>query len=524
MEMITLKEDNGKIVLVSKGSDPDGILQYGTHLTIIDEEKGRSFVLRVEESYQVTPYDISPLLSDMDIKPLIQDQGVKNVVKATLIAEIPSREDGKSSIIRPLTKARLSNQGEIDISYRVSEGVPIFPATAYVRSCQTLRNESGNSIKVNIPEDFFFHQTLITGATGSGKTVAMKYLAQYFAEQLASYDKVFPGSVLAVNVKEEDFLYMDKPTENYSPRDEKEWKDLGFTPHGLGSFRVYYPGNKPPLYSNKVDRHKCEGITINVKNLNPENLSGLIQNLTLQGSDQLPSIFRYWQTNYMDSRSTIHDFIKYFDDPEKKREFLVLTSNEDEYTFKMHSSTYNSVRNALQMSSEFFDSEGSKELKAMDILEPRKMSVIDVGTKRAVGFGSVLLRDILDKIYQAKSEKVIDTPVLIIIDEVHEFYGNTKSREALETLDAIARKGRSLGIGVIFASQNPEDLPSGLSKVVNSQISFKGTIGKINIKSQFFDPEALEPGFAVAKIYGLSQIKLIKFPLTLGGLSIDRKK
>ena len=523
MKMITLQEENGKIVLVSKGNENTGILHYGSYLTVEDEKLGKKFILRVEESYQSSSFSISPMLVDMDLTPLSQDQMLKNVVKTSRIAEIPPRTDGRSSYIKPLLTARLSNQQEIDYTFGNSSGIPIFPATAYSRSCQILKDENGKALQVKIPDEVFFHQILITGATGSGKTVAMKYLAQYFVENLKD-EKGLPGAVFAVNVKEEDLLYLDKATHNYSLSDKKEWDDLGLEPHGVGSFRVYYPGNKISNYTAKVDRQKCGPITLKVKNLEPENISGLIPNLTLQGSEQLPNIFRYWQNKVMGANDTMKQFISYFDDPGKNRKFNVLTANGDEYVYDMHAGTYRSIKTALQLSSDYFDNENAKELDVKDILVRRKISVIDVSEKKGMGFGAVLLRDILDKIYRAKSEREIEVPILIIIDEVHEFYGNARSREALETLDAIARKGRSLSIGVIFASQNPEDIPDGISKVVNSQINFRGSTGKINIKSQFFDPDGLSSGYAAAKIHGLSQIKIAKFPLTLGGLFIEQKR
>ena len=517
-----MAEENGKIILVSKGNKSPGILHYGSYLTVEDPENKVKFILRVEESYQTNSFEISPLLVDMDLKPLIQDQGVKNIVKGVRIAEIPNREDGWSSYIRPLLIARLSDQEEIEYAFGHTEGVPIFPATAYARNCQILKDENGKAISINVPEEVFFHQILITGATGSGKTVAMKYLAQYFVENLKG-DNGEPGAVLAVNVKEEDMLYMNSSTSGYGRATEKEWRDLGMTPHGVGSFSVYYPGNKIPHYTNKVDPNKCKSITIKTINLDPEDLIGLVPNLSLHGSEQLPNIFRFWQNKVMSDNDTMRDFISYFDDPIKKRTFNVMTSNGDEYTYTMHSGTYSSIKTALMTASDYFDTRGSKELEADDVLESRKISVIDVTSKQGVGFGAVLLRNILNRIYQAKSERTSTVPVLIIIDEVHEFYGSSRSREALSTLDAITRKGRSLGIGVIFASQNFEDIPSGISKVVNSKISFKGSAEKLNIKSQFFDPDSLQPGYAVARIHGLNQIRLVKFPISLGGLKIERQ-
>lgn len=525
MKMIVLGEEKGKIILVSKKGEGDSaIMHIGSYLTVeepIKDNQVRKFILRVEESSQENSFNISPVLVDMDLKPLTQDQKVKNLVKATRIAETPERMDGFSSTIKPLLEARVSNQEEINLAIGSSYGVKIFPATAFARNCQILKDENGTAISVNIPDDAFFYQMLITGPTGSGKTVSMKYLAQYFVENFKD-NKGKPGAVLAINIKEEDFLYMDKPSKNYNKEVEKEWEDLKLTPRGLTSFHIYYPGKEIPNYSDKVDRKKCEGITLSTQNLDPNDISGLISNLTQLGSEQLPNIFRYWQEKKMEDGDTMKDFINYFDDPAKNRQFPTLTSNGAEYQFPMHSSTYRNIVSALQHSSEYFDVENAKEINAEDILERRKMSVIDVSNKNGVAFGAVLLRNILNKIYDAKS-KGNDIPILIIIDEVHEFYSNSRSQEALSTLDAIARKGRSLQIGVIFASQNPEDIPSGISKVVNSQINFKGIGNKLDIKSQYFDPEGLKSGYAISRIFGLSQVKLIKFPLSCGGVYVNER-
>jgi DNA helicase HerA-like ATPase len=43
----------------------------------------------------------------------------------------------------------------------------------------------------------------------------------------------------------------------------------------------------------------------------------------------------------------------------------------------------------------------------------------------------------------------------------------------LGDLDTICRTGRSKKIGVVFSSQNPQNLPKGLSSVINTKIFFK---------------------------------------------------
>ncbi|WP_110642926.1 ATP-binding protein [Thermoplasma sp. Kam2015] len=512
--LVTLGEEDGKIKLISKESDNDGILPYGSFITV--EDGNRKFILRVEDSIQINSFSISPMLADMDIKPLLQDQKVRNLVLAVRIKEIPPRDDGLNSYIKPMLFARRSNQEEIDYIMTNQTGIPVFLSSMYAYDSQVLKDENKRPILVNIPEKFFFYQTLITGATGSGKTAAMKYLSQYFVEKLDTLNG--PGAVLAINVKEDDFLYMDKSSKTNKEEILKEWEALGESSHGIDSFRIYYPGNNIPLSKN-MDKNKAKSITIKTKNLDPENLSGIIQNLPAKGAEQIIDIFRYWQANVMGKRGEgykMSDFIRYLDDPAKNRIYKVLTANGDIYEYTLHAATLNSLKNAFVTASQFFDVENADELKASDILERRKMSVIDLSQKNAIGFGAILLRDILNKIYEEKSNGNSNVPILVIIDEVHEFYGNSKTYEALKTLDAIARKGRSLGIGVIFASQNLEDIPSGISKVVNSKIFFKGYSERE--KRKIINDDALGPGYAISRIYGLSFVKMIKFPLPFGGL------
>ena len=525
MVWIVKGEEKGKLVLVSKSNDETaGILHKGSYLTIEDDDK--KFILRTEDTFQHNPYSPSPLIVDMDLSPLSQDQKCQNIVYADRIIEIPERTDGKSSFIKPQLVARISNQKEINQAFGTYKGIPVFPATVFARVSQNIRDHQGKFMYVKIPEDVFFYQTLITGATGSGKTVAMKYMSQYFLEELGL--KNGPGAVLAVNVKEEDFLIMNKKSSSNNSQVCQEWSDIGLKPHGVETFRIYYPGNLSKRYSKDVDLSKCEKITLKAKNVDPETLAGLIQNITEIGADQLPAIFRYWKKKIMKSvENKLSDFMRYFADPNKNREYTGMNSRNEEFIIKMHPGTHTSVLNAISRATEYFDINGAKELNAEDILEHGKMSVIDVVGKSALGFGSVLLRDLLDKIYDSKSKKEIQVPILIIIDEVHSFWGNVRSREALQTLDSICRQGRGLEIGIIFASQDPKDIPSGINSVVNTKICFSSDpsgIKSLGLNVSGFNPEAFKAGYAVAKIHKLSQLRFVKFPLSLAGVFDGKSK
>jgi hypothetical protein len=149
------------------------------------------------------------------------------------------------------------------------------------------------------------------------------------------------------------------------------------------------------------------------------------------------------------------------------------------------------------------------------------MSVLDFSGDNGPQFGAILLRDLLRKIVNVKDIQGSNVPILIIIDEVHQFYGTDSSRDALSDLDTICRTGRSKKIGIVFASQSLSDIPSGLSSVINTQISFKtdvGTLRNMGVKATQDEMEGLGTGYAFASIHGLPQLKIIKFPLSLSGV------
>ena len=216
MEWIVLYEKSGKIVLTSKRSSSSGILPKGSYITVdislTDENDNRKFVLRVEESEQTAVYSPSPLLADLNLGLQEADRECKNQITALRIYDITQREDGLVDYIKPQSLARLSNEEEILLATDSlkNNGPYIFPATVHSSRCQNINDVDKNPVKLRMPEDIYWHQIQITGKTGSGKTVATKYLAQHFVENQIKADNINRyGCVLAINVKDVDFLRMD---------------------------------------------------------------------------------------------------------------------------------------------------------------------------------------------------------------------------------------------------------------------------------------------------------------------------
>lgn len=519
MSWIVIGEKGGKIELVSKDS-VTGMLPKGSFLTI--DEKDCKFILRVDDSSQTEPYHPSPLVVDMDLAPLTADKKCKNTVSASRLCDISKRTDGLIDYIRPQTVARKSTQEEIDTALGIiKEGPKVFIATAQYGHNQVLTDEAGKPITSVLPNDVFFHQTLICGKTGSGKTVAIKHLAQHFAEK-------FHGAVLAVNVKEADLLVLDKPSTSSNPEVLREWAALDEKPHGLENFFIYYPAISDITTSRGVTQEICKKISLSAEKIDPEALVGLLSNVTETGSLSLPGIYRYWQEEYSTASGNgrrFADFIAYFERGLSDNcEFTMLSMRGEQTRIKLHRATFDSLRRSLGVAVDFFDNTDAAVLDADDILINGQMSVIDVAYSGTEGkrFGSMLLRDLLHKIVQAKSTQRLQVPILIVIDEVHSFYSTNATEEALGDLDRICRTGRSLEIGIIFSSQDPRDIPPGLASVINTKIFFKTDMGAgkyVNLTAQ--EIESLKKGYSIATIHELPQVKIVKFPLALCGV-IDK--
>ena len=517
MEWIVLGENKGRIKLVSK-STTSGLLPKGAYLTI---DKGDSkFILRVDESVQNEPYAPSPMIIDMDLSPLKQDQKCQNIVHAYRVKDISTRTDGLIDFISPQLVARRSNQDEIDLAMAVeSPGPKVFIATIHSGQNQVLCDETGRPITAQLPIDMFYHQMLICGSTGSGKTVAMKYLAQYFVEELK-------GAVLAINVKDVDFLKMDQSSITKNEGVKKEWDTLNQEAHGIYNFTVYYPANTQIERSMGVTDSKCKKITLDVKTIEPEALTGLLQGISDIGAQNLPNIFRFWQNKKSNERNstdfTFSNFVSYFNARADHRDYDTLNTRDEESNITLHKGTIENIQRSLDIALSFFDNKNALCITEKDVLEKEKMSVINVTGNYGIQFGSILLRHLLTLIVSAKDrQEYPDIPILIIIDEVHQFYNTETSTEALGYLDTICRTGRSKKIGVIFSSQNPSDIPKGLSSVINTKIFFKSEASSakghgISISNE--EMESLKKGYAVASVHELSQLKILKMPMAYAGV------
>ncbi|AKB44724.1 ATP-binding protein [Methanosarcina vacuolata] len=527
--IVVAPDRDNRYKLVSKRGT-SGLLPKGSYLTIIDTDNENKplFVLQVEESSQEYPYSPSPMTVDMDLGKIKADLKWQNIISARVIKDLNERTDGKVNVVDILSVARRSNQDEIDIAMghnkldeNTKRGPKVFLATVHGNKNQVLVDDNNNFLYTYLPSDLFFYQTLVCGKTGSGKTVATKYLAQHFVDK--------GGAVLAINVKDVDFLKMDKPSNHLNEDIRKEWKFIGEKERKVDNFKVYYPATTTIKPTRGVTPTITQSISLDVRTIEPEALNGILQSISDIAAQYLPDIFRYWREERYETNEaneiTFNNFVNWFTEinqrEDERNRFPIRFARGDFGIAPLAPGTASNILRNLNIARAYFDDSQAYKLSGKDILQHGMMSVIDLEDEKSKTFGSVLLRHLLHQIVDLKSSNRSNVPILIIIDEVHQFYNTESSKEALGDLDTICRQGRSQEIGVIFSSQNPSDIPRGLSNVINTKIFFKSDSGiarthGINISDS--EIQNLEKGFAVANIHEMSQLKMLKFPLAFAGV------
>ncbi len=118
------------------------------------------------------------------------------------------------------------------------------------------------------------------------------------------------------------------------------------------------------------------------------------------------------------------------------------------------------------------------EIDVGEILVPGRVSVIDL-SESTDSLRNVVIAYYLDSIFRAKiangdaEHGGFDTPLLILIEEVHTFISREKKDRMLGTLalmTELARRGRKRGICLGLVSQQPVRLPPELFETINTRI------------------------------------------------------
>ncbi|RKH06489.1 ATP-binding protein [Corallococcus carmarthensis] len=137
-----------------------------------------------------------------------------------------------------------------------------------------------------------------------------------------------------------------------------------------------------------------------------------------------------------------------------------------------------------------FDMGTTEGVKYDTMLSPGRVSVIDLSDTESPQLNNLVIADILRGV-QERQEASYDrahregkdiTPVLIIIEEAHEFLSASRiahMKTLFEQVARIAKRGRKRWLGLVFVTQLPQHLPSEVLALLNNFIIHKITDGAV---------------------------------------------
>lgn len=140
-----------------------------------------------------------------------------------------------------------------------------------------------------------------------------------------------------------------------------------------------------------------------------------------------------------------------------------------------------------------FDRRGVKPIDFNQMVKAGRVSVVDLSDTDSTLVNNLVIANILrglqlvqDEAYElAEKEGRSPTPVMVIIEEAHEFLSRdriAKMENLFQQVARIARRGRKRWLGLVFVTQLPQHLPDEVLALINNFVLHK--ITDVNVISR----------------------------------------
>ncbi len=131
-----------------------------------------------------------------------------------------------------------------------------------------------------------------------------------------------------------------------------------------------------------------------------------------------------------------------------------------------------------------FDNPNAKAIAYSELTQPGKVSIIDLSDTDSTLVNNLVIANILrglqlqqDVAYELAQKKgKAPTPVMIVIEEAHEFLSRDrieKMENLFQQVARIARRGRKRWLGLMFVTQLPQHLPDEVLGLINNYVLHK---------------------------------------------------
>ena len=355
-------------------------------------------------------------------------------------------------------------------------------------------------VAVCVDARMLFHQTLVAGSVGSGKSNDVGNIIK-------------AGQNLGMHV----IVYDHKPDYQHVhvPNDESLPPAPWYV--GLPNVAYWYLGGKA--------RHERErAITVPASELDPAVLAATLfyqpnEYNQAETSEMLLSLFADEMAESQVSWA-LADFFHWL--PKTLQEL------NDKHDLEVNSRTYSAMRAKIRRPARvpgWIDGKGSRvsrmglglaDFSLEKEVGPGRITVIriDSSVNHGRGYG-LFLSYLLKEAYRLREQRRCACPILHVIDEAQDIFGagRTFQQAVGSMLDDNIRKGRSLKIGFVIGVQSAEAVPENLRNLMNTQFihrhnnhsQAKEAMARAT-PAQIAMTDTFGPGECLASIFGANAV------------------
>lgn len=370
-----------------------------------------------------------------------------------------------------------------------------------------------DSIDVCIPADkktVLPRHTGILGTTGGGKSTTVSGLIDQFQKE---------GIATILIDTEGEYTHMDKATEAENMK--KLLSKRGVEPHGIKNIKVYHPFGKETRADKSTPSSE---FNLKFSNLSPYAAADILglteaqfsrfikiydaaklilrdlgiypnkqqQNEALE-YDEFESGYPHITLAFLIDIAglvlekisvgfewTIHtDFIRQGKATITKRIDVVAKGTDSETSWKALLGKLGQLNRT-----KIFDRQDGKDIPYTELIKAGTVSIFDLSDSDSTLINNIVIANLLRGVQQVQEAAYEDaitkgespTPIVIIIEEAHEFLSKeriNKMSNLFEQVARIARRGRKRWLGLMFVTQLPQHLPDEVLGLINSFVLHK---------------------------------------------------
>ena len=409
-------------------------VERGTYVRIQDEGLGRAFIGRIVDGpYFVSGESAAHTLSGAEIRPL---QKLCTVELTSILV------NGQRSLVQ--TRPAPGSKAFIMDASSVQE---------YIGAAGDLslgRLASDKKVKLHIDSRTLNRHLGVFGTTGSGKSNTLQVITEEASRA---------GLCVLIFDVEGEYVKLNEATDKLTDL----LSQFGEKPRQVKDLHVYVPASDGAADS--------AGTTFGIPfaKVNLEVFSEVL-GLTAQERIMFLDMIRKTKEYLGFEPYTLHTVV---DRLGRRLEAQVENPTLPEAIAEANMSLYTKL--AVIDRLDIMDAQQTREIEPSELFVPGRVSVVDLSTSLDT-VRNVVIAYHLDKLFRAKVEDkagVFDTPILVLIEEVHTFISREKRDQMLGTLTLmteLARRGRKRGISLGLVSQQPARLPPELFETINTRI------------------------------------------------------